>query len=161
VLGSFPVGGADGLHELIRAARAGDPAAISDVLDHVRRAAPTVWPEIAAGVVVAVPGHLPGPAHPLLAAVSEEIAAVRGWRHVVGALRRHSPAPEGKAGGARAPAAEASTLEWRRPERGRAIILVDDVVRTGATLQGCARCIRVAGDERTVVAIALAAAVRR
>jgi predicted amidophosphoribosyltransferase len=34
----------------------------------------------------------------------------------------------------------------------------DDVVRTGATIRACAEALRVAGDERRVVAIALARA---
>ena len=160
VLGSCAIERADGLHELVRAARAGQPTAVASVLDSVRRAAPPVWAEIESGVVVPVPGHLPGPASRLVVAIAREIAAVRGWPHADGALRRRGPAPEGKAGGVRDPRAEAATLEWRRPARGGVIVLVDDVVRTGSTLRACGEAIRLAGDERQVIAIAVAAAIR-
>ena len=115
--------------------------------------------EITEAVVVPVPRHLPGPAHPLLTTVSGEIAAVRGWNEADDALRRIGHAPEAKAGGIRDPQIEAATLEWRVPPHEGVIVLIDDVVRTGATLRACAVAIRAAGDLRTVVAIAVAAAV--
>lgn len=158
VLGSFAIGRSDGLHALLQAARSGDPAAMAAVLGRVRRSASSMQAEVGSGVVIPVPGHLPGLSGRLVVPVAEEIAAGRGWRHVGDALSRRCEAPEAKAGGRRDVRAEAATLEWRAPQ-GAVIVLVDDVVRTGSTIRACAEAIRATGDERRVVAIALAAAV--
>jgi hypothetical protein len=157
LLGSFSIGAADELHDLVRAAHGGSPEAVSAVIECVRPAARSVWPHITEAFVVPVPGHLPGPVHPLLQAVSAEIATARGW-HQSDVLRRRSPGPEAKAGGDRDPEAEATTLEVRRPTSPAAIVLVDDVVRTGASLRACVGAIRATGDGRVVVAVVLAAA---
>jgi predicted amidophosphoribosyltransferase len=118
-----------------------------------------MWPEHPEAIVVPVPRHLPGPAHSLLTTVSREIATVRGWHEAEDALRRIGRAPEAKVGGTRDPEVEAATLEWRVPSHDGVIVLIDDVVRTGATLRACAVAIRAAGDRRSVVAIAVAAAI--
>lgn len=157
LLGSFAIGAADELHDLVRAAHGGNPEAVSAVVERVRPAARVVWPHVPQALVVPVPGHLPGPVHPLLQAVAAEIATVRGW-HQANVLRRRSPGPEAKAGGDRDPEAEAATLEVRLPTSRGAIVLVDDVVRTGASLRACAGAIRATGDDRVVVAVVLAAA---
>jgi hypothetical protein len=157
LLGSFSIGVADELHDLVRAAHEGKPEAVSTVLERVRRAARLVWPHIPEALVVPVPGHMPGPVHPLLRAISAEIATVRGWDQA-DVLRRRRPGPEAKAGGDRDPEAEATTLEVRRPTSPAAIVLVDDVVRTGASLRACVGAIRAGGDGRVVVAVVLAAA---
>lgn len=141
----------------MRAARAGDRAATAEVIDRVRRAALVAWPEIHSAVVVAVPGHRPGPANRLNLAVAGELAAIRGWRHVRDGLRRRRAVPEAKAGGPRDPSTDAATLEWVPAGRDDAIVLLDDVIRTGLTLQACAASIRAAGDRRRLVALAIAA----
>jgi predicted amidophosphoribosyltransferase len=142
---------------LIRAARAGDRAAASEVIDRVRVVAWTVWPEIESAVVVAVPGHRTGPANQLNLEVASELALIRHWNHAPGTLRRWSPVQEAKAGGPRDVTTEAMTMAWVSAGDDEAIILVDDVVRTGLTLRSCATSIRAAGDQRRIVGLCLAA----
>lgn len=147
----------DPVHALVRAARTGDAGALSTVIHQVRLAAPHLWPDIHSAVVAGVPGHRPGPANQLVLAVADELAGIRGWDHAPDALQRIRPAPEAKAGGPRDPQAEAATLEWVRAPRGAAIVLVDDVRRSGSTLRACATTIHAAGDHRPIFAIAIAA----
>lgn len=157
LLGTFAADHVDPLHLLIRAARAGDRVAVSEVIDRVRGAAWTAWPEIESAVLVAVPGHRAGPPNRLNLEVASELALIRHWNHAPGTLRRTRRAPEAKAGGPRDAMADATTMEWVSAREDEAIILVDDVVRTGLTLQSCATSIRAAGDHRRLVALALAA----
>jgi hypothetical protein len=158
LLGSFSLDVDDPLHGLIRLARAGSPETILEILDGARRAITTVWPEVTDAIVVPVPRHAPGPAHSLVMAACEEIATARGWRVAADALRRTQAAPEGKVGGARNPELEARTLTWAGSTLGPVIVLVDDVVRTGATIRACATAVRASGGERRLLAIALARA---
>jgi hypothetical protein len=160
LLGSFRLGAADPLHALVRAARDGDPAAVADVVQRARQAAAATWEDLDDAVVVPVPPHVPRVPHPLLLAIAAELADVRGWSSAADALRRDRPAPEGKTADARDLDPEVETLHWQPPPYGAVIVLLDDVVRTGATLRVGAEAIRRAGDRRRVVAIGLAAAVR-
>jgi predicted amidophosphoribosyltransferase len=157
LLGTFAAGHADPLHLLIRAARAGDRVAVSEVIDRVRVVAWAAWPGIQSAVVVAVPGHRAGPANRLNLEVASELGLIRRWNHAPGALRRWRRAPEAKFGGARDAMAEATTMEWVSADGGEAIILVDDVIRTGLTLQACAATVRASGDRRRIVGLAVAA----
>lgn len=157
LLGTFSADFADPLHALVRAARAGDRTALSEVVDRIRLVAWTIWPEIESAVIVGVPGHRPGPTNRLILEVAGELAVIRGWTHVRNRLRRCRSATEAKVGGPRDASADATTLEWVPAPGGAAIILLDDVVRTGTTLRACAASIRVAGDRRRLVALAVAA----
>lgn len=157
LLGTISTALDDPLHDLIRAARTGDAAALATVIDRVRLAAPDIWPDIRSAVVADVPGHLPGAANPLVRAVADELAGIRGWDHAPDALRRIHPAPEAKAGGTRDPQAEAATLAWAHASGSAAIVMIDDVLRSGSTLRACATAIQAAGDRRQIVAIAIAA----
>jgi len=157
LLGTITGASDDRLHDLIRAARTGDAAALSTVIDRVRLVAREIWPDIRSAEVAGVPGHRPGPVNPLVLAVTHELAGIRGWDHAPGALQRIRPAPEAKVAGSRDPQAEAATLEWVRANRGAAIVLVDDVLRSGSTLRACATAIHATGERRPIFAIAIAA----
>ena len=159
VLGAFDPAGSDPLHDLVRAARRGEPAALRFVIHELRLAIPRMWPSID-GVVVPVPGHLPGDPNQLVLTAARQVAEQRRWSFVDDALVRRLPAPEGKRATTRDVTAESDTLAWNPVQRGGTVVLVDDVVRTGATLAACVDAVRRAGDVRPIVAIVLAAAVR-
>jgi predicted amidophosphoribosyltransferase len=158
LLGEFRVHGHDPLHALMRAARTGEAAAVAEVLDQVRRQAAAVLPAISGGVVVPVPSHLPDTVNPMLDEAAAVLAATQGWTFADGALVRRHPAPEAKVGPARSEASEVASLEWTPPP-GQAIVLLDDVVRSGATFRVCAAAIQASGDARPIAAVALARAI--
>lgn len=159
VLGVFDPTGSDGLHDVIRAARLGRADAVRLVMLELRSAVPSTWLSID-GIVVPVPGHLPGPANRLVSAAARRIADLHGWNHAHDALVRRLPSTEGKRAGLRDVRTESETLAWSPAPSGDTIVLVDDVVRTGSTLAACVHAIRRAGDDRPVFTIVMAAAVR-
>jgi predicted amidophosphoribosyltransferase len=159
LLGSFAADREDPLHRLVRAARAGDPAATSSILAAVDAAAASqALPMLADPAVVPVPGHAPDSVPPLVEAVARRASRVMGWRYVEGALVRRRGTAEAKLGGPRGLVTEAETLEWLATPHSEVIVLVDDVVRSGMTLAACVHAIRARGDPRDVLALVIAAA---
>lgn len=118
--------------------RRGDAAAFAPVLDAVRAAVERGTPDLAGDevVVAAMPGHLPGTVHAPLERLAGALAAEhRGWRHGRGLLTRVAAAPSGREASERDPAAEAATLRWASVQSAASVLLLDDVVRTGASLE--------------------------
>jgi hypothetical protein len=128
-------------HDLVRRFRAGDAEAFETVLtlvrDGVARDAATIASASDDVVVVPMPGHRAGDgASTVLQRLAESLAAGRpGWRAGAGTLRRVADAPEGKQGGPRDAVAEAATLRWTDVPSGVRLVLLDDVVRSGASLE--------------------------
>jgi hypothetical protein len=140
---TFPFDEPSALHDLARAFRAGDEAAFEAAVALVEEAllAGIVGLDVADGrpaSAVAVPGHragaVNGPCERLIQRLTEDLDWVR---NAPGVLERIADAPEGKAGPDRNATDEAKTLRWRAD--GLApdgpVILLDDIVRSGATLQ--------------------------
>ena len=143
----------DRLHALLRAARLGEAGAAAQLRASVRAAAWDCGAAITNGVIVPIPPHLPAPTGVVVGLVAQALSNARGWPVESEALVRHLPVPEAKAGGVRDARAEQRSLRWRMPAAGDVIVLVDDVVRSGATLVAAERTIRAAGDDRPIVCI--------
>lgn len=136
---AFPRAGASPIHDLVRAFRAGDEAAFEKVLALVRAGLAREAPDVASAddvVLAVIPGHragsAPGPMARLAAAIADDRP---GWRVEAGLVARVADAPEGKNAPARDAGAEAATLHWGPVPGGGPVLLLDDVVRTGASLE--------------------------
>lgn len=135
---AFRRDGQSALHELARRCRGGEPDALARVAalvaDGLAREAPDL--DAARKVhVVAMAGHLAGTP----SGRSPDLAASLVERHptwvLAAGLERVSDAPAARAGQSRDPTAEAGTLRWALPEGETPVLLVDDVVHTGASLE--------------------------
>lgn len=135
---SFPRDGESALHGLARALRAGDPAAVAPVASILAAGLTREAPELdVAGSVVVVPmaGHLVGTLSGRAAELAEGLVARHpGWTLAAGP-ERVSDAPAAMTAESRQPLAEAGTLRWPGIPGDVPVLLVDDVVRTGASLE--------------------------
>jgi hypothetical protein len=128
-------------HDLVRRLRAGDEAAFQSTLALVRDALTREAVSIPAPddetLVVPIPGHRAGDGGMNgLQRLAEAVVAERpGWRVGSRSLIRVADAPEGKQGGPRDAGAEAATLRWSDVPDGVRVVLLDDVVRSGASLE--------------------------
>jgi len=92
------------------------------------------------------------------AEIARPLARLAGLAYLPGALvrRRATESQGGKSAAARrrnVAAAFRVPEAWRGRVEGKAILLVDDVLTTGATAEGCARVLKRAGAARVDVAV--------
>ena len=148
------------LHDLARAARSGDSAALEAMaavlLAGVAREAPDL---LAAEGVTVVPmaGHLAGTASGPAEGLARGLCIARpGWLEAPGP-ERLADAPAASVAGERDPAQEAATLRWPGVRGRGPVLLVDDVVRTGASLEAARLAAPARLRERLVAAVAFRA----
>ncbi len=160
MFGTFKANESGGVHALIRSARAGEPDAVHRVLDVAKADAHRLLPGLDSAVLAIVPSHLPGRAQGLLMAVADVLAAERDWQLSARGLVRIAAAAEAKLGGPRNAIVELATIAWHQPSPGAgAIVVLDDICRSGASIAACRHAIVRAGDSRPTYALALARAI--
>jgi len=135
---SFRRDGPSELHDLARALRAGDEEPLDAVVAVVFAGLAREAPELLASadaVLVPMAGHLAGTVSGPARRLVERLGATGpGWAFGPGP-ERIVDAPRAMDVGARDAAAEAASLRWP-PVAGRGpVLLIDDVVHTGASLE--------------------------
>jgi predicted amidophosphoribosyltransferase len=150
-LGTFVAGDDSALHALIRRFRAGDPDAYRIALEAAARALAEQRDSIPRpGLLVAVPAHSPSDARRPLDRLVSDLAAHGDWAAPKDPpLRRVLRVPEAKLGRTD-PASLAASLRWTPPRQSGPIVLIDDVIRSGATIAACVTAIRATRPSTTV-----------
>ncbi len=162
-LGTFRPTDVEATHALVRRFRAGEADAFLQVAS-AARAAIECDPDLRRQqvIVVPVPGHVAGAVAGPGLALAGELARAFGWDLPAPVpLRRVAAVPSAKERGPRDPEVEEASLAWDesglRP--GATIVLLDDVVASGRTLEACVSAIRRDGSTRPVRVVAIARAI--
>ena len=134
---SFRRDGPSELHDLARALRGGDEAALDAVVAIVLAGAAREAPNLLAApdaILIPMAGHLTGTVSGSAQRLVDRLcAAGPGWAPAQGP-ERIADAPRALDAGVRDPA-EAATLHWPDVPGKGPVLLIDDVVHTGASLE--------------------------
>jgi hypothetical protein len=135
---SFPRHGESALHDLAMAVRGGDPGAIAPVASILAAGLEREIPEagdLDGVTLVPMASHLAGTA----SGPAVELAEVLRHRHaswgLAPSIERLADVPRAMDARERDAAAEAATLRWTDVPGEGLVLLIDDVVHSGATLE--------------------------